>query len=64
MVTLNNFFNDLIAASRILPETLIINDLKECLNIQELDYWTILEMNKHRLEFCLKHKKAIMTSTN
>ena len=55
---LHSIFNNIMAASKIFPQALNMNDMKLCLGLQEFTYWNIMDMDGEKLERCLKtHRK-------
>ena len=50
---LHKIFRNILAAAKIFPQVLNINDMKVCLELRRLTFWNIMNMDGLKLERCL-----------
>ena len=50
---LHKIFNNILAAVKIFPQVLDTRDIRNCLGMNTLDFWSIMEINEDILEKCL-----------
>ena len=52
---LHKIFSNILSSAKIFPQVLDTAKMQDCLQLGQLDFWTIMEIKEENLEKCLRH---------